>query len=227
MIGNHHVGLLFRYGFFDLLRLIHYFHPAVEMKPQEAAVHNACEAIGSHNHQHIILAGENGRMAEPPADLADECAGSGEIRQPGRANLTIGATMMSPSLKLTSSSPRSTSASETTQARASSMRLPDTRVPRITSPLARAETVPPAETASRSQTVIAEGRESVSYRRAACSRLRDAVARNASTSGSLRLATSSSVRWNTSPSRRRLRSSASSTDAARQAPAASDAWRLP
>src|ERR1700738_2318941 len=86
MIVNHHVGLRLRYGYFDLLRLIHNFYPAVEMKPQEAAGHNACDAIGSPNHRHIILAGENSRMAEPPADLADESAGPGEIRQPGRAD---------------------------------------------------------------------------------------------------------------------------------------------
>src|ERR1700756_4063649 len=57
-------------------------HLSVKGKSQQAAVWNAADPLRSDDHGHVVLARQDGGVAEPAADLADEAAGPAEIRQP-------------------------------------------------------------------------------------------------------------------------------------------------
>src|SRR3954447_18148545 len=174
------------------------------MEPQTTAARDSCETLSPDDHRHIILARENGGVAEPTADLADEAAGPGEIGKPSRADhgrhndvalFEIGQIVTTLHFRL-----RHDARAGVDNLAARYARSPHSAA------AAGPEMLIPADSASRSQAVSPGGSEEVSYRRAACSRLREAVARNPSTFPFCSIAISSNVRWNTSPSRRKLRS---------------------
>src|SRR5579871_2375546 len=55
---------------------------SVEVESQQAAVRDAADPLRPDDHRHVVLARQDGGVAEPAADLADEAAGAAEIGQP-------------------------------------------------------------------------------------------------------------------------------------------------
>ena len=132
-----------------------YLDPPIEMKPQQASVHDSGYALRAHDHGHVIFARQDCRVAEPSAYLADKTASAREVGQPGRVDHG-GDNDVAVMERLQRVAVLGIFLHDHPRA-ALNDRPPETRVPRTTSGVACISCTSPAEAASRSCAVSVAG----------------------------------------------------------------------